>query len=126
MMIVPAFVVMLVLVAVALYLLPDQSILSLLTPEGRWTAMGAALGLGSISLMPGFVAFPLCGLLLERGASYMVLSAFSSTLMMVGLVTLPIERRYLGTRLTLVRNAASVLIAVVVALVTGIVFGELL
>ena len=55
----------------------------------------------------------------------MVLSAFSTTLMMVGIVTLPIERRYLGTRLALVRNAASLIIAVFVAVVTGFAFGEL-
>ena len=125
-MIAPAFVVMLVLVSVALYFLPDELIFRMLAPEGRWTAMGAALSLGSVSLMPGFIAFPLCGLLLERGAMYMVLSAFSTTLMMVGVVTLPIERRYLGMRLTLVRNAVSLLIAVAVALITGFVFGELL
>lgn len=122
----PAFVLMLVLVSVALYLVPDQLIFRVLSPESRWTAMAAALGLGSVSLMPGFIAFPLCGLLLERGATYMVLSAFSTTLMMVGMVTLPIERRYLGMRLTLVRNAVSLLIAIAVALATGLVFGELL
>jgi uncharacterized membrane protein YraQ (UPF0718 family) len=75
--------------------------------------------------MPGFIAFPLCGVLLERGALYMVLSAFSTTLMMVGVVTFPLERTYLGTRLALVRNVASLLIAIVVAVATGLVFGEL-
>jgi hypothetical protein len=55
----------------------------------------------------------------------MVLSAFSTTLMMVGVVTFPMERSYLGARLALVRNVTSLLIAVVVAVVTGLVFGEI-
>jgi len=122
----PAFVVMLVFVALGLYFVPDRLLFGALAPESQWAAMGAGLGVGSVSLMPGFVAFPLCGLLLERGAPYMVLSAFSTTLMMVGIVTLPIEVRYLGLRLSLARNAAGLITAVAVALATGLVFGELL
>jgi uncharacterized membrane protein YraQ (UPF0718 family) len=121
----PAFVVMLVLVAVALYLLPERTLLRLLAPRNEWAAVFAALGVGSISIMPGFIAFPLCGVLLERGALYMVLSAFSTTLMMVGVVTFPVERGYLGVRLAVVRNVASLLIAICVAVATGFVFGEL-
>ena len=122
----PAIVVMLVLVAVALYFLPERAMIHLLVPESRWAAVGTALGLGSVSIMPGFVAFPLCGVLLERGALYMVLSAFSTSLMMVGVLTFPMERSYLGVRLALVRNLVSLVIALVVAIVTGLVFGELL
>jgi len=122
----PAFVVMLVLVAVALYLTPEETMLRVLAPESKWAAVGTAVGVGSVSIMPGFVAFPLCGVLLERGALYMVLSAFSTTLMMVGVVTFPMERSYLGARLAVVRNVASILIALVVAVVTGLVFGEIL
>jgi len=122
----PAFVVMLVFVAVALYLLPEQAMLRMLAPESRWAAVGTAVSVGSVSVMPGFIAFPLCGVLLERGALYMVLSAFSTTLMMVGVVTFPVERTYLGARLALIRNVTSILIALVVALATGLVFGELL
>ena len=121
----PAFVVMLVLVAVALYLLPERTMLRLLAPQHKWVGTATALGVGSVSIMPGFIAFPLCGVLLERGALYMVLSAFSTTLMMVGVVTFPLERAYLGAKLALARNASSFLIAIAVALVMGLVFGEL-
>jgi len=121
----PAFVVMLVLVSVALYLLPERTMLRLLAPQHKWVGVATALGVGSVSIMPGFIAFPLCGVLLERGALYMVLSAFSTTLMMVGVVTFPLEKTYLGARLALVRNLSSLLIAIVVALVMGLVFGEL-
>ena len=123
--IIPGFLVMLVLVAVILYLVPDQLMVRVLTRENRWLGMASAVGIGSVSVMPGFIAFPLCGILLERGALFMVLSAFSTTMMMVGVATFPLERTYLGTRLALARNAVSLVIAIAVALATGIFFGEL-
>jgi hypothetical protein len=75
--------------------------------------------------MPGFIAFPLCGMLLEKGVSYMVLSGFSTTLMMVGVLTFPVERAYLGTKVAVLRNLIYLMIAVVVTLITGLCFGEL-
>lgn len=121
----PAFVSMLVLVAVALYLLPDHLVARVLSRESRWTAMVSAMGIGAVFFMPGFIAYPLCALLRDRGALYMVLSAFSTTLMMVGVVTFPLEKAYLGVRLALWRNAAALVMAVVVAIATGLFFGEL-
>ena len=121
----PGFVLMLVLVAVLLTIIPDQVMVRVLTRENRWLGMASAIGIGSVSVMPGFIAFPLCGILLERHALYMVLSAFSTTLMMVGIATFPLERTYLGTRLALFRNAFSLGIAIAVALATGLFYGEL-
>jgi uncharacterized membrane protein YraQ (UPF0718 family) len=75
--------------------------------------------------MPGFIAFPLCGILLKKGVSYMVLSAFSTSLMMVGILTYPVEKAYFGVRVTVIRNIISLLIAVFTALIIGLYFGEL-
>ena len=121
----PAFVFMLACVAVALYLVPEAGIARLLAADNKWLATASAAAVGSVSVMPGFIAFPLCGILLQKGALYMVLSAFSTTLMMVGIATFPLERTYLGTRLALARNLVSLGIALLVAVVTGFVFGEL-
>ena len=54
----------------------------------------------------------------------MVLSAFTTTLMMVGILTYPIEKEYFGIKVTILRNVISFLIALVVAFMTGIFFGE--
>ncbi|MEJ2688639.1 MAG: hypothetical protein P8130_01560 [Deltaproteobacteria bacterium] len=121
----PPFIVMLLLVPIVLYLVPEPLLTKVLAQENKWIAVGGAIGLGSVSIMPGFIAFPLCGILRNKGALYMVISAFSTSLMMVGVVTFPLERAYLGTRLALSRNAVSLAIAVVVALATGFYFGEL-
>jgi uncharacterized membrane protein YraQ (UPF0718 family) len=121
----PAFLMMLVLMSLALGLIPERLMMTLFGRDNRWLAMSSAVVIGSVSVVPGFIAFPLCGLLLEKGALYMVLSAFSMTLMLVGAVTFPLERKYLGTRLALARNAVSLLIALAVAVATGFFFGEL-
>jgi uncharacterized membrane protein YraQ (UPF0718 family) len=123
--ILPVFAVMLILLAVVLSLVPDEVVLGLLGKNSGWRGVATAAVLGSVTLMPGFIAFPLCGALLAEGASYMVLSAFSTTLMTVGILTYPIERQYLGRNVTLVRNAVALAIAVIVAVATGFVFGEL-
>ena len=122
--ILPAFGIMLVLVSIVLFLLPDQVILTYLGHNNKVTGVLLASLLGSITIMPGFIAFPLCGVLLQKGVPYMVLSAFSMTLMMVGVVTYPVEKAYLGGKVTILRNLLSFGIALVVAIITGIFFGE--
>jgi len=56
----------------------------------------------------------------------MVLSAFTTTLMMVGVLTYPIEKEYFGAKVAVIRNLISLFIAFVVALMTGVFFGEIL
>ena len=116
---------MLILVSIILFLIPDEIILKYLGDENKFVGIILASFFGSITLMPGFIAFPLCGILLKKGVTYMVLSAFTTTLMMVGILTYPIEKAYFGIRVTIIRNMFSFFIAIVVALMTGIFFGEI-
>jgi len=123
--ILPAFLSVLVITSIALFLVPDQTISLYLANDNKLIGVGIATFFGSITLMPGFIAYPLCGILVSKGVSYMVVSAFSTTLMMVGFLTYPIERAYFGVRVTIIRNLIGLLIALVVAIVTGFFFGEL-
>ena len=116
---------MLILVSIILFLVPDKVILTYLGNNNKFIGIILASFFGSVTLMPGFIAYPLCGILLNKGVSYMVLSAFSTTLMMVGILTYPIEKEYFGTKVTIIRNLFSFFIAVIVALITGIFFGEI-
>jgi len=122
----PAFLTMTIFVSVVLYLVPDETILHYLGQENKLLGIFIAYALGSISLIPGFIAFPLCGLLLEKGVLYMILSGFSTTLMMVGVLTFPVERAYLGTKVALLRNLIFLLVAFVVSIITGLCFGEII
>lgn len=120
----PMFVVMLILVSVSLYLLPHEVLREYLGREDLPRGMCIAMGVGSIALMPGFIVFPLCGILREQGVPFMVLSGFTTTLMMVGLLSLPVEKAYFGLKVALVRNGIGLLTAFVVAVATGLLFGE--
>lgn len=121
----PAILTMLILVSVTLYLLPEEVLSRFLVGRNLLAGTAIASALGSITLMPGFIVFPLSGILLKEGVPYMVLSALTTTMMMVGVVTFPIEREYFGTKVALVRNAIGFLIAVFVAVAMGLVYGEL-
>ncbi len=123
--ILPAFLIMLVLVSIVLFLVPDIVISRYLGVENKFAAVLLASFLGSITLMPGFIAYPLASILLKKGVAYMVLSAFTTTLMMVGILTYPIEKEYFGAKVAVIRNAISLLIALIIAIVTGIFFGEI-
>ncbi len=121
----PAIAVMMVFVSILLFLIPEKMIIQYLGTNGRFSGVILASLVGSITLIPGFIAYPLCAILLKKGVTYMVLSAFTTTLMMVGIVTFPVEKAYFGTKVTIVRNGISFMIAICVAVATGIVFGEL-
>jgi len=124
--ILPAFASMLVLVSIILALVPNSLIAHYLGRSNMVTGVLLASFFGSITLMPGFIAYPLCGILLKKGVTYTVIAAFTTTLMMVGFVTFPIEKRYFGWKVAVLRNGLSLLIALSVAMTIGILFGEVL
>jgi len=116
---------MLTLVSVVLFLIPGAVISDYLGGDNKFIGVLFASFLGSITLMPGFVVFPLAGILLKEGVAYMVLSAFTTTLMMVGVLTYPVEKQYFGIKVAIVRNVIGLFIALVIAVMTGIFFGEI-
>ena len=61
--ILPAFLGMLMLVSIVLFLIPDRVISQYLGSSNIFTGVLFASFFGSITLMPGFIAFPLCGIL---------------------------------------------------------------
>jgi len=65
-----------------------------------------------LTLIPGFVAFPLAAALLKNGAGYAQIAAFVSSLVMVGVATLPMEFKVFGKRAAILRNV----------LVLGVIF----
>lgn len=123
--ILPPFLVLTVGVAIVLYLIPETVIAKVLGEEHIIVGVASSSLIGSIAFIPGFIVFPLCGILRAQGITYTVLSAFTTTLMMVGVLTIGIEREYLGWRLTLARNLAGFIMAMTVALITGLIFGEI-
>ena len=76
---------------------------------------------GSVTLIPGFVAFPLAAALLNSGAGFMQIAVFISTLMMVGIVTITLETKYFGKKAAVARNGLAFVFSFVVAIVIGVV-----
>lgn len=121
----PAFLTMLILTSIILYVFPNELIVKYMDIGNKYMSVLIASLIGSITLMPGFIAFPLAGILRQQGVPYMVLSAFTTTLMLVGLITFPIEKEYFGIKITIVRNLICFFIAILIALVTGFAFKEI-
>jgi uncharacterized membrane protein YraQ (UPF0718 family) len=123
--ILPQLLVFVVAVSVFLFFVPEDRIAEILEGHGLMAGSGIAAVLGAVAFMPGFIVFPLCGLLLDRGVPFMILSAFTTTLMMVGVLSFGIEKETLGWKLALARNLAALVMALLVALATGLTFGEI-
>ena len=104
-----------------LAILNADTISGIIGEKSGWFGVILASVIGSVTLIPGFVAFPTAALLLENGAGYMQIAAFVSTLMMVGVVTMPVEIKYFGKKATLLRNAAAFVFSFIVALIIGMV-----
>jgi Pyruvate/2-oxoacid:ferredoxin oxidoreductase delta subunit len=118
--ILPQFLSILIIIGMMLAILTPEQISKLLGSESGWYGVLIAAVIGSITLIPGFVAFPLAAALLKSGAGYMQIAAFISTLMMVGIVTMPVEISYFGKKATIVRNVAAFGFSFIVALVMGV------
>ena len=117
--ILPQFLAILVLIGLMLAVLDKELITRLLGAESGALGMAIAAVIGSVTLIPGFIAFPLAASLLSSGAGYGQTAMFLTTLMMVGIVTLPLEGTFFGKRLALMRNVLAFFYAVVSSVVLG-------
>lgn len=119
--ILPEFLVVIILVGFLLAILNPETISKIIGTESGWLGVILAGIIGSITLIPGFVAFPTAAILLDNGAGYMQIAAFVSTLMMVGIVTLPVEIKYFGKKISIMRNILAFFFSFIVALLIGMV-----
>ena len=118
--ILPQLLTVMIIIGFALAVLSPETISSLIGSESGILGILAAALIGSITLIPGFVAFPLAAALLDNGAGYMQITAFVSTLMMVGVITIPMETKVLGKKLTLLRNCAAFAFSTIAAFAMGV------
>ncbi len=119
--ILPQFLTILIMIGIALAILTPEQISKLVGNESGWIGVLIAAFIGSITLVPGFIAFPLASALLKNGAGYMQIAAFISTLMMVGIVTIPLEMKYFGKKAALIRNMEAFVFSLAVAYIMGVV-----
>jgi len=115
----PAIGIILILVGLLMGFFKPELISKLLGNQSGIIGIAIASISGAILMIPSLVAFPLAASLVESGASVSVAAAFITTLTMIGFVTLPIEIKEIGKRLTFLRNGVSFIIAVSIALIMG-------
>ncbi len=119
--ILPQFLSIIVCIGMMLSIVDAETITRFLgSSSGMFGVLGAAI-VGSITLIPGFIAFPLAAALIDNGAGITQIAAFVSTLMMVGVLTIPLEVATIGKKVTFVRNGAAFIFSLLVAYIMGIV-----
>ena len=121
--IMPQFLTILAFLGMVLALLSPDIISHLLGQKAGWQGMIIASIIGSITPIPAFIAFPIAAMLLKNGAGFAQIAVFVSTLMMVGIVTLPLEIKCFGKKISIMRNMFAYLFSFIVALVIGVVLG---
>ncbi|WP_319370012.1 hypothetical protein [uncultured Ilyobacter sp.] len=117
--ILPELLGVLILMSVMLAFLQPETISRILGEKSGIYGVGISALIGAITLMPGFVAFPIAAILLQNGAGYAQIAAFISALMMVGIVTFPLEVKYFGKKIAFLRNSISFIFCFFVAFVIG-------
>lgn len=118
----PQFVAILLFVGGALAVLSPETIRRMLGEETGFIGMLLASLVGAFSLVPVMIAFPIVSELLKSGAGIIQMAVFVSTLTTVGLITIPIETKYLGKKIAVLRN----MLAFVFSFITAYLMGVLL
>ena len=117
--ILPQMLGMIATIGIIIAYLSPETISKIIGGSSGWLGVLIAAIVGSITLIPAFVAFPMAAILLQNGAGYMQISAFASTLTMVGLLTLPLEIKFFGKKFSILRNSLAFILSFVVAFVIG-------
>lgn len=108
------------IVGVILAILPPDLIKNLLGSSSKVLSSIYGALIGTVTIMPAFIAFPLSKSLYISGAHLVAIASFLTTLTMVGLATFPIEARHFGKKFALIRNSISFVMALIIALGMGV------
>ena len=120
--ILPTLLSVIILVSVVLHFISNETLIKYLGAEAGIEAYIFAAIIGAVSIIPGFISYPLAGILVNTGVSYAVISVFITTLKMVGILTIPIEAKFFGLKTTLLRNGLAFIGALIVGAIMSIIF----
>lgn len=113
----PLLLLMLALISVVLFLIPNETLIHYMGKGSGIEGWAIAALLGSVALIPGFIAYPLCSILIKSGVAYTTIAVFITTLTMVGIVTLPLEAKFFGWKTSIIRNTLSFIAALLIGFV---------
>ena len=90
--------------------------------SGLWGVVLSGI-IGSVTLIPAFAAYPAAAELLRVTGGYAQITMLITSLMLVGVATLPLECRFFGVRAAVWRNALGLAYSFALALFMGALFG---
>ncbi len=117
--ILPQFIAILFLLGLLLAAIPSDVIKNTLGENSSFSGILLSAALGSATIIPVIIAFPIASQLLQSGAGIVQIAVFISTLTTVGLITMPLEIKYLGKKTTYMRNMLAFLFSFITAYITG-------
>ncbi len=120
--ILPTLMSVIIAISIVLYFVSDDFLMKYLGEKAGWEAYLSAAFIGSVSILPGFIAYPLSGILVHSGVSLSVIAVFITTLKMVGILTIPIEKKYFGLKIAIMRNTLSFFGAITVGAAMAIIY----
>lgn len=112
--ILPTLLSVIIIISIILHFVSNELLIQYLGESAGWGAYFSAAILGTVSPLPGSVVYPLAGILVSSGVSYAVIAVFITNIVMVKALIIPIEAKYFGIKVTLVRNVLNFLGALIV------------
>lgn len=113
--ILPQFLAIIIIVGITLALLKPETISRVIGSKSGFFGIVISAFIGSIVMMPTFVAFSTGDMLLKNGAGLAQVAALVSTLTLIGIVTIPLEIKYIGKKAAIYRNILAFLFSFIVA-----------
>jgi len=118
--ILPTVLIIIIFIGLLLGFVPPSVISKIVGEQSGFAGILLVALFGAIVHIPALISFPLAGSLLKSGASVAAVAAFIATLTMIGTITLPLEIKELGKKMALLRNGIGFIIAIIIALIMGI------
>lgn len=115
------FLIILLMTGVFLMVLTPQTVEALIGESSGLPGMVLSALAGAVALVPVLAVFPVISELLGQGAGIAQAAIFISALTTVGVVTLPLEMKYLGRQAALYRNLFCLLAAGLTSLVLEVI-----
>lgn len=119
----PQFLAILFLIGLMLAVIKPEIIQKVIGAESGVLGMILSGTVGAVAIIPVLVAFPVASQLLQNGAGIMQIAIFISTLTTVGIITIPLESKYLGKKIAILRNVLFFIFSFFVAFVVGVMLG---
>ncbi|WP_440603083.1 hypothetical protein [Bacillus sp. GB_SG_008] len=118
---IPSMLSIMLFVGLSLSILTPSFISSIIGEKSGFIGIVYSAIIGSVALIPSFIVFPLGHTLVQNGAGLPQVAALMSTLMSVGITTLPMEQKIFGRSFAYSRNASALLMSLIFSYIIWVV-----